>query len=84
MKKLVLMLLAGASLLGAAGIASAQYGNYGPYYGDPYRGRYYDDGYQRRGYGYGGANVLPAQRLQLNKDFHAEIRSDTGLKCGLS
>ena len=57
MKKLVLMLLAGASLLGTAGIASAQYGNYGPYYGDPYRGRYYDDGYQRRGYGYGGGIV---------------------------
>ena len=58
MKKFALILLAGASLLGTTGIASAQYyygggyyGRPGPYYGDPYRGRYYDGGYyQRRGY----------------------------------
>lgn len=55
MKKLALILVAGASLLGTSGIASAQYyygggGHYGrPYYGDPY--------YPRRGYGYGGAIV---------------------------
>ena len=55
MKKLALILVAGASLLGTSGIASAQYyygggGYYGrPYYGDPY--------YPRRGYGYGGAIV---------------------------
>jgi len=58
MKNLVLMLLAGASLLGTAGIASAQYYYDRPGYGDPYRGRYYDDRYyQRRGYAYGGAIV---------------------------
>jgi hypothetical protein len=59
MKKIVVILLAGASLVGAAGIASGQYyyggGNYygrpGPYYGDPYRGRYYHDGYYQRGRG---------------------------------
>src|SRR5262249_30745609 len=61
MKKLVLILLAAASLLETVGIASAQYyygGGYyypSPYYGDRYRG-YYDGGYyQRQGYGYGGA-----------------------------
>ena len=65
MKKFALILLAGASLLGTTGIASAQYyygggyyGRPGPYYGDPYRGRYYDGGYyQRRGYAYSGAIV---------------------------
>jgi hypothetical protein len=62
MKKLALILLAGASLLGTAGIASAQGyygGGYGPgpYYGDRYRERYYDDDrYYRRGRGgYGSA-----------------------------
>jgi hypothetical protein len=58
MKKLALILLAAASLLGTAGIASAQWygggyygGYYGgrPYYGGPYRHRYY--GYDP-GYGY--------------------------------
>ena len=58
MKKLSLILLAGASLLGTAEIAAAQYYYDRPGYGDPYRGRYYDDGYyQRRGYAYGGAIV---------------------------
>jgi hypothetical protein len=58
MKKLALILLAGASLLGTAGIAAAQYYYDRPGYGDPYRGRYYDDRYyQRRGYAYGGAIV---------------------------
>jgi hypothetical protein len=65
MKKLALILLAAASLVGAAGVASAQYGGGyysggpGPYYGDRYRERYYDDDgryygrrYYRRGYGY--------------------------------
>ena len=47
MKKIALILLAAASLVGTASIASAQWygGNPGPYYGDQYRGRYYDDGY---------------------------------------
>ena len=65
MKKFALILLAGASLLGTAGIASAQYyyGG-GPYYGDPYRGRYYDGGYyQRRGYAYSGQDVYGRPEL---------------------
>ena len=47
MKKLAFITLAAASLVGTAGVASAQwYGGgyyYGgrPYYGDPYRYRYY-------------------------------------------
>ena len=47
MKKIALILLAAASLVGTASIASAQWygGNPGPYYSDQYRGRYYDDGY---------------------------------------
>ena len=64
MKKFALILLAGASLLGTAGIASAQgyygggYYGPGPYYGDRYRERYYDDRryYRGRGgYGYGAS-----------------------------
>jgi hypothetical protein len=58
MKKLAFILLAAASLLGTAGIASAQYyygGGYyyggRPYYGDPYRYRPY--GYDYRYYGEG-------------------------------
>jgi len=65
MKRLVLLLVAAAALLGTLGAASAQYGGGyypygpGPYYGDRYRDRYYDDdrNYLRRGYGYGGAIV---------------------------
>lgn len=62
MKKLAFILLTAASLVGTAGVASAQYGggSYyggggpGPYYGDRYRERYYDydDGYYRGGRGY--------------------------------
>ena len=53
MKKLALIVLAAASLVGTAGVASAQYGGgyYGDrYYGDRYRERYYDDDryYRRR------------------------------------
>jgi hypothetical protein len=54
MKKLALIVLAAASLVGTAGVASAQgYGGgyYGDrYYGDRYRQRYYDDDryYRRR------------------------------------
>ena len=59
-RKLALILLAAASLVGTAGVASAQWygggyysGSPGPYYGEE---RYNDDRYyQRRGYGYGGA-----------------------------
>ena len=56
MKKLAFILLAGASLLGTAGIALAQGyygGGYGPgpYYGDRYRERYYDDRRYYRGRG---------------------------------
>lgn len=46
MKKLALIVLAAASLVGTSGVASAQYGGgyYGDrYYGDRYRERYYDD-----------------------------------------
>jgi len=51
MKHLALILLASASLMGTAGVASAQWyggGGYyndgpGPYYRHPYRDRYYDD-----------------------------------------
>ena len=58
MKKLALILLAAASLVGMAGAASAQwygggpyYGRPDPYYGDRYRAPYYDDrGYYRGGY----------------------------------
>jgi len=68
MKRLALILLAAASLVGTIGVASAQYGG-GPYYGpgpgpyyygprpyyeDRYRYRNYDydDGYYRGGRGY--------------------------------
>jgi hypothetical protein len=58
MKKLALTLLAAASLLGTAGIASAQYyygGGYDPYYrGGSYPGPYYRDYYGDRGYYRGG------------------------------
>ena len=67
MKKFALILLAGASLLGTTGIASAQYyyGG-GPYYGDPYRGRYYDGGYyQRRGYAYSRTRWIRQTRIVL-------------------
>ncbi|MGA8824470.1 MAG: hypothetical protein WB613_16760 [Pseudolabrys sp.] len=58
MKKLALILLAAASLVGTAGAASAQwygggpyYGRPDPYYGDRYRAPYYDDrSYYRGGY----------------------------------
>src|SRR5262249_6392274 len=48
MKKLALILLSIASLVGTANVASAQWGGYysggpGPYYGDRYRERYYYD-----------------------------------------
>lgn len=46
MKKLALIVLAAASLVGTSGVASAQHGGgyYGDrYYGDRYRERYYDD-----------------------------------------
>ena len=58
MKKLALVLLAAVSLLGTAGIASAQWygggyysGGPNPYYRERYRERYYDDDrhYRRRG-----------------------------------
>jgi hypothetical protein len=56
MKKLALILLAAASLVGTAGVASAQwYG--GGYYGGPdpyYRHRYREQYYDRQGYGYYG------------------------------
>lgn len=61
MKKLAFILLAAASLVGTAGVASAQWygggpyygGGPGPYYGDRYRERYYDDDrYYRGGRGY--------------------------------
>jgi hypothetical protein len=65
MKRLTLLLLAAASLVGTAGTASAQwygggyyYGGSDPYYRQRYRERYYDDDrYYRRGYGPGGAIV---------------------------
>jgi hypothetical protein len=56
MKKLALILLAAASLVGTTGAASAQWyggGYYGDrYYGDRYRQRYYDDDrdYRKRYY----------------------------------
>ena len=46
MKKLALIVLTAASLVGTSGVAAAQYGGgyYGDrYYGDRYRERYYDD-----------------------------------------
>jgi hypothetical protein len=62
MKKLAVILLAAASLVGTAGAASAQWygggyyggGYYGgrPYYGDQYRYRYYGDDYRYYGGGY--------------------------------
>ena len=61
MKKLAFILLAAASLVWTAGVASAQWygggpyygGGPGPYYGDRYRERYYDDDrYYRGGRGY--------------------------------
>jgi hypothetical protein len=62
MKKIALIVLAAASLVGTAGVASAQgyygggpyYGAPGPYYGDRYRERYYDNDerYYRGGRGY--------------------------------
>jgi hypothetical protein len=57
MKKIALILVAAASLLGTAGVASAQWygggyysGGPDPYYRDRYRERYYDydDRYDRR------------------------------------
>jgi hypothetical protein len=65
MKKLALIVLAAASLVGTAGVASAQWygggyysGGPGPYYGDPYRQRYYDDDrYYRRRYSRGSRAV---------------------------
>jgi hypothetical protein len=59
MKKLALILLAAASLVGTTGAASAQWyggGYYGDrYYGDRYRQRYYDDDrYYRKRYYRGG------------------------------
>jgi hypothetical protein len=57
MKRLALIVLAAASLVGTAGVASAQWygGGYSGdrYYGDRYRERYYDDDryYRRRHYG---------------------------------
>lgn len=59
MKKLALILLAAAALLGTAGIASAQWygggyysGGPDPYYRNRYRERYYSDDYRyyRRGH----------------------------------
>jgi hypothetical protein len=70
MKKLALILLTATSLVGTAGVASAQ--GYGggyypggpdPYYRDRYRERYYDDDrYYRRGYGYGGGAIVGHDR----------------------
>ncbi len=56
MKKFALILLATASLVGMADVASAQYGG-GPYYGPgPFYGRgpgpYYDERYRERNYDY--------------------------------
>jgi hypothetical protein len=54
LKKLALLLLAAASLLGIGGVASAQWYGGGPYYGPGpdyryrYRERYYDDRYYGR------------------------------------
>lgn len=73
MKKISLVLLAGASLLGTATAASAQFYYYdggpsyvdpGPSYGPRYRERYYDDDddrYYRRDYRrrYRSRNVCP-------------------------
>lgn len=71
-KHLALMLLVFASLIGTAGVASAQWygGGYyydgpGPYYRDQYRERYYDDDryygrrYYREGRGYRTWNGCP-------------------------
>ena len=61
MKKLALILLAAASLVGTAGAASAQwygggpyYGRPDPYYGDRYRAAYYDG----RSYYRGGRAII--------------------------
>ena len=60
MKKLALILLAAASLVGTEGVASAQYGG-GYYSGGPYP--YYRDGgyYRRPGY-YGGYAIVGQDR----------------------
>jgi hypothetical protein len=56
MKKLALILLAAASLVGTAGVASAQYGG-GYYYGGP--DPYYRPRYRERYYGgYAGGPIV--------------------------
>ena len=79
MKKLALILLAGASLLGTAGIASAQGyygGGYGPgpYYGDRYRERYYDDRSYYRGR---GAMPTPRQLATTSTVVASAVRVDS-------